>query len=49
MTPVLSWAIVSTSESFRKYLSNKPGKHEFKELQKSAVLGTAHVLREVMM
>jgi len=47
--PVLNGEIGSTSKSFRKYLSNMPGKHEVKELQKTAVLGTAHVLREVLM
>jgi len=26
-----------------------PGKHEVKELQKTAILGTAHILRKVMM
>jgi len=30
------------SKSFRKYVSNIPGKHEVKELQKTAILGTAH-------
>ena len=30
-------------ESFWKYLSNMPGKHEIKELQKAAILGTALV------
>jgi hypothetical protein len=35
--------------TFRKYLSNIPGKHEVKELQTTAVLGTAHTLREVLM
>jgi hypothetical protein len=37
------------SKSFRKYLSNLPGKQEIKELQKTAILGTAHTLREVLM
>jgi hypothetical protein len=37
------------SVSFRKYLSNIPGKHDIKELQKTAILGTAHILREVLM
>jgi hypothetical protein len=32
------------SISFRKYLSNTPGKHEVKELQKTIILGTAHML-----
>ena len=37
------------SKSFRKYVSNIPGKHEVKELQKTAILGTAHILRKVLM
>jgi hypothetical protein len=39
------------SESFRKYLSNIRGKHEIKELQKTAILGRAHirVLQNVLM
>ena len=31
------------SKSFRKYLSNIPGKHEVKDLQKTATLCTAHI------
>jgi len=34
--------------TFRKYVSNIPGKHEVKELQKTAILGTAHILRKVL-
>jgi hypothetical protein len=37
------------SKSFRKYLSNVPGIHQVKELQKTAILGTAHILRKVLM
>jgi hypothetical protein len=37
------------SKSFTEYLSNVPGKHEIKELQKSAILGTAHTLYKVLM
>jgi hypothetical protein len=37
------------SKSFRKYSSNIPGKHEIKELQKTAILGTAYILQEVLM
>jgi len=33
----------------QKYVSNIPGKHEVKELQKTAILGTAHILRKVLM
>jgi hypothetical protein len=36
------------SKSFRKYVSNVPGKHEVKELQKTAILGTAHILWKVL-
>jgi len=36
------------SESFRKRLSNKLGKQDIKELRKTAELGTAQVLREVV-
>jgi hypothetical protein len=39
--PVIIGATGNTSKSFRKYVSNIPGKHEVKELQKTAILGTA--------
>jgi hypothetical protein len=39
----------NNSKTFRKYVSNLPGKHEVKELQKTAILGTAHILRKVLM
>ena len=37
------------SKTFRKYVSNIPGNHGVKELQKTAILGAAHILREVLM
>ena len=37
------------SKSFKKYVSNIPGKYEVKELQKTPILGTAHILRKVLM
>jgi hypothetical protein len=37
------------SKSFRKYLSNIPGKHKNKEIQKTAVWVTAHILQKVLM
>ena len=43
--PVIIGAIGTISKSFRKYLSNIHGQH-IKELQKTFVLGTMHVLRE---
>ena len=47
--PVIIGATGTLSKSFRKYVSNIPGKHEVKELQKTAILGTAHILRKVLM
>jgi hypothetical protein len=47
--PVIIGATGTISKSFRKYLSNIRGKHDFKELQKTDVLGTAHRLRRVLM
>jgi hypothetical protein len=47
-TKVIPIGVTGTiSKSFRKYLSNIPGKHEIQELQKRAILGTAHILRKV--
>jgi len=36
-------------KSFRKYVRNIAGKRGVKELQKTAILGTAHILRKVLM
>jgi len=47
--PVIIGATETISKSFRKYVSNIPGKREDKELQKTAILGTAHILRKVLM
>jgi len=44
--PVTIGATGTVSKSFRKYVSNKPGNHEVKELQKTAILRTAHILAE---
>ena len=46
--PVIIGATETISKSFRKYMNNIPGNHEVKELQKTAILGTAHVLRKVL-
>ena len=37
------------SKSLRKYMSNRPGKHKVKELQRTATLGTAPILWKVLM
>jgi len=47
--PAIKGATGTISKSFRKYLSNTPGKYEVKELQKTAILGTAHILWKVLM
>ena len=47
--PVTIGATGTISKPFGKYVSNIPGKHEIKELQKTATLGTAHILRKVLM
>jgi len=47
--PVIIEATGTISKSFRKYVSNIPGKREVKELQKTAILGTAQVSRKVLM
>jgi hypothetical protein len=48
MIPVIIRATGTISKSFRKYLTNIPGEHEIKGLQKTALLGTAHILRKVL-
>ena len=47
--PVITGATGTIPKSFRKCLSNIPAKHEVKDLQKTAILGTAHILRKVLM
>jgi hypothetical protein len=50
-TRVISVIIGATgtiSKSFRKYVSSIPGNYEVGELQKTAILGTAHILRKVL-
>jgi hypothetical protein len=45
---VVIGATRTISKSFRKCVSNIPGNHEVKELQKTAILGTAHILRKML-
>jgi len=45
---IIIGATGTISKTFRKYVSNIPGNHEIKELQKTATLGTAHILRKVL-
>jgi hypothetical protein len=46
--PVIIGTTGTVSKSFRKYLSNVPGKQEIKELQKTAILGTTHMRWKVL-
>jgi hypothetical protein len=46
--PVIIGATGTISESFRKYVSNILGNHKVEELQKTAILDTAHILRKVL-
>ena len=48
MIPVIIGVNGTISKSFRKYVSNIPGKHKVKELQKTATLGTAHILQKAL-
>jgi hypothetical protein len=47
--PVITGATGTICKSLTKYLCNIPAKHEIKELQKTAILGTAHIHRKVLM
>jgi hypothetical protein len=46
--PVIIGASGTISKSCRKYVSNIPGNHDVRELQETAILGTAHILRKVL-
>jgi len=48
MMVVIIIIIILIIKSFIKYVSNILGNHEVKELQKTAILGTAHILRKVL-
>jgi hypothetical protein len=48
-TRVIPVIIGAISKLFRKYVSTIPGNHEGKELQETAILGTAHILRKIVM
>jgi hypothetical protein len=46
--PVIKGVTGTISKAFRKYVSNILGNHEVNELQKTAILGTARILRKVL-
>jgi hypothetical protein len=47
--PVIIGATGTISKSIRKYVRTILGNHDVRELQKTAILGTAHLLRKVLM
>jgi hypothetical protein len=47
--PAITEVTGTILKSFRKYVSTIPGNHEVRELQQTAILGTAHILRKVLM
>ena len=47
--PAVAGATGTITKSLRQYLSNIPEKQEITELQKTAILGTAHTIRKVLM
>jgi hypothetical protein len=47
--PVVIGTTGTISKSVRQYVSNIQGNHEVRELQKTVILGTAHILRKVLM
>jgi len=46
--PVIIGATGTISKSLRKYVSDIPGNHDDRKLQKTAILGNAHILRKVL-
>jgi hypothetical protein len=46
--PVIIGVTGTISKSFRKYVNSIPGNHEVRELQKTAILATVHLLRKVL-
>jgi hypothetical protein len=47
--PVIIGATGTISKPFTKYVSTIPRNHDVRELQKTAILDTAHILRKVLM
>jgi hypothetical protein len=43
VVPLIIGATETISKSFRTYLRYVPGNHDVRELQKTAILGTAHI------
>ena len=48
ITLVIIEATGIVTRSLRKNMENIPGKHEIDSLQKTAILGTSHIIRKVL-
>jgi len=48
VVPLIRVTTGTVSKSFGKYLNKIPGTHDIKELQKTAILHTAHILQNVL-
>jgi hypothetical protein len=46
--PVITGATGIVSKSLQKYLVTIPGQHSIDSLQKTAILGTSHIIRKVL-
>jgi hypothetical protein len=46
--PVITGATGIETKGPKKYLETIPGKHSIDSLQKTAVLGTSHIIRKVL-
>jgi hypothetical protein len=46
--PVIIGATGIVSKSLKKYLETIPGQHSIDSLQKTAILGTSHIIRKVL-
>ena len=48
IVPVITGATGIVTRSLRKNLEDIPGKHSMDSLQKTAILGTSHIIRKVL-
>jgi hypothetical protein len=46
--PVIIGVTGNVTRGLKKYLETIPGKHSINSLQKTAVLGTSHIIRKVL-
>ena len=46
--PIVIGALGTISEDFEKYKNEIPGDMSTKEIQKTALMGTAHILRKTL-